>query len=379
MNHTIVEYVWIGGPNANHPQHEKQINYIKPFSLRSKTRILYDVLKDNIKLSDIPNWNFDGSSTGQATTENSEIFIVPRTIFNDPFRDNGIMVLCDTYIDYKCTIPHQTNTRYRANEIFNSKLDEEPWFGIEQEFFVMQKHNTCEYVSKGSSNKRCNTCKGGKPPSFDLFKEQGQYYCAVGSNNIMVRSLIEDIANKCLKANVKLSGWNAEVAPSQWEFQIGPLTGITASDHLWMLRYIMDRCTEETSFYIELHPKPIVNSLNVNGSGAHTNYSTKKMRDPNMDPLNASLTLYSAIEKLSAKHTQHIDQYGDFNDMRLIGSCETSSMDKFTYGIASRAASVRIPREVSQIGYGYFEDRRPSSIMDPYKVTSLIFETTCLN
>ena len=189
----------------------------------------------------------------------------------------------------------------------------------------------------------------------------------------MVRDLIENIANKALAANIKLSGWNAEVAPSQWEFQIGPLTGIQASDHLWMLRYIMERCTEETPYYIELHPKPITN---INGSGAHTNYSTKSMRNNNDDPLSSSLVLYSAIDKLGKLHNIHIDHFGDFNNLRLIGSCETSSINKFTYGIADRTASVRIPREVSQIGYGYFEDRRPSSIMDPYKVTSLVFEAT---
>ena len=28
-------------------------------------------------------------------------------------------------------------------------------------------------------------------------------------------------------------------------------------------------------------------------------------------------------------------------------------------------------------GYGYLEDRRPSANMDPYKVCSILIETTC--
>ena len=38
----------------------------------------------------------------------------------------------------------------------------------------------------------------------------------------------------------------------------------------------------------------------------------------------------------------------------------------------------RIPREVAAQGHGYLEDRRPSSNCDPYQVTAVIVQTTCL-
>jgi glutamine synthetase len=44
-------------------------------------------------------------------------------------------------------------------------------------------------------------------------------------------------------------------------------------------------------------------------------------------------------------------------------------------GVANRAASIRIPREVAAQGCGYFEDRRPASNADPYRVTGIMMET----
>ena len=70
--------------------------------------------------------------------------------------------------------------------------------------------------------------------------------------------------------------------------------------------------------------------------------------------------------------------YGKDNHLRMTGTCETSSYDKFSYGIGSRTSSIRIPTTTFYSKFGYFEDRRPSSNMDPYLVTSKLFETTCL-
>lgn len=45
-----------------------------------------------------PKWNFDGSSTGQAPGEDSEVILYPQAVYADPFRGgDNIMVLCDCY------------------------------------------------------------------------------------------------------------------------------------------------------------------------------------------------------------------------------------------------------------------------------------------
>ena len=74
----IIEYVWLGGNNE----------------LRSKIRVLHNVndkscLNSNeeqhLLLTDIPEWNYDGSSTDQASGNDSEIVIKPRALFKNPF------------------------------------------------------------------------------------------------------------------------------------------------------------------------------------------------------------------------------------------------------------------------------------------------------
>ncbi len=70
--------------------------------------------------------------------------------------------------------------------------------------------------------------------------------------------------------------------------------------------------------------------------------------------------------------------YGKGNEHRLTGRHETASMHEWKYGVADRGASVRIPRDSRHNGYGYFEDRRPASNMDPYVVTAMIASTTLL-
>ena len=48
-------------------------------------------------------------------------------------------------------------------------------------------------------------------------------------------------------------------------------------------------------------------------------------------------------------------------------------MNTFSYGVADRTTSVRVPTETDKNKSGYLEDRRPSSNMDPYVVTSLLY------
>ena len=82
--------------------------------------------------------------------------------------------------------------------------------------------------------------------------------------------------------------------------------------------------------------------------------------------------------KLKDKHQEHMKVYGSGNELRMTGKHETASYDKFNYDIADRGRSIRIGNETFKNKCGYYEDRRPSSNMDPYLVISKLFETTVL-
>ncbi|KAL2652561.1 hypothetical protein R1flu_020689 [Riccia fluitans] len=334
----IAEYIWIGGSGLD---------------IRSKARTIPGPVKS---AAELPKWNFDGSSTGQAPGDDSEIILYPQAIFRDPFRrGNNILVICDCYTPQGVPIP--TNKRAAAAEIFKKPevTKEEPWYGIEQEYTLLQKD------AKWPLGWPVNGYPG----------PQGPYYCGTGADKAWGRDIVDAHYKACLYAGIQISGVNGEVMPGQWEYQVGPVVGISSGDQLWVSRYILERITEIAGVVLTFDPKPIEGDWN--GAGCHTNYSTKSMRENG-----GYEVIKKAIEKLGLRHKEHIAAYGEGNERRLTGHHETASINHFSWGVANRGASVRVGRETEKAGKGYFEDRRPASNMDPYVVTSLIAQTTIL-
>ena len=133
------EYIWIDGtePTAE---------------LRSKTKILADGAEPGI-------WGFDGSSTNQATGDNSDVVLEPVWQCPDPIRGgDNILVMCETLLTGDLS-PHPTNTRAAAREAMEKYGDQEPWFGLEQEYTMLAPDTKWPYGfhPTGSPDRRVRT------------------------------------------------------------------------------------------------------------------------------------------------------------------------------------------------------------------------------
>jgi len=327
----MAEYIWIDGSGG----------------LRSKSKTIFKKVTD---VKDLPEWNFDGSSTGQAPSDNSDVYLRPVAYYPDPLRlGDNILVMCETWMsDGK---PNSFNFRHDSAVVMEKHADEEYWFGLEQEYTLL-----------GFDGWPYGWPKDGFPAP------QGPYYCGVGTGKVMCRDIVEAHYKACLYAGIRISGTNAEVMPAQWEFQVGPCEGISLGDELWMARFLLHRIAEEFGAKVTFNPKPIPGDWN--GAGLHSNVSTKATREEG-----GIKAIESMMEKLATRHKEHMTVYGEDNQLRMTGKHETASYDKFTWGIANRGASVRVNREVADKGLGYFEDRRPASNADPYQITGIIVET----
>jgi len=339
---TQVMYVWIDGTDEH---------------VRAKTKTVSFVPKT---ADELPVWNFDGSSTGQAEGSNADVYLLPVQLYNDPFRGgNNKLVMCET-IRYNKN-PTESNHRHSCKMVMDMVADQHPWFGIEQEYTLLDGFDR---------NKPLGWPAGGFPGP------QGPYYCGVGANRVFGRDVVEAHYKACLYAGVNIAGENAEVMPSQWEYQVGPCEGVTIGDDMWMSRFLLHRVAEDFHIGVTFDPKPIPGDWN--GAGAHTNFSTVAMREKG-----GLAEIEKAIEYLRKNHEKHIAKYdprgGLDNSRRLTGRHETSNINTFAAGVANRGASVRIPRQVADDGFGYFEDRRPSSNCDPYVVSEAIVRTCCLH
>jgi glutamine synthetase len=245
--------------------------------------------------------------------------------------------------------PHPTNARATILD------DPGAWFGYEQEYFLY---------------------KDGRPlgfPAQGFPAPQGTYYTGVGYENVgdIAREIVDTHLDLCLDAGINHEGINSEVAKGQWEFQIFGKGSKKAADDVWIARYLLQRLTEKYCVDVNYYCKPLGKDVDWNGSGMHSNFSTKHMREVGgKDYFEA---LMAAFDKYK---NEHIAVYGPDNHLRLTGLHETQSIDKFNYGLANRGASVRVPHSFVNSDYkGYLEDRRPNSQGDPYKIASRILQT----
>ncbi len=321
------EYIWLDGvqPEAH---------------VRSKTKIL-EMAEFAGEIEKLPVWSFDGSSTQQAEGHSSDCLLKPVNVYNDAGRKNAWLVMCEVLLPDGT--PHPTNTR--------AKVEDAPdyWFGFEQEYTLV---------------------KGSRPMGFPdngFPAPQGMYYCSVGNDYIAGRDIVEEHLDLCLEAGLSITGINAEVMLGQWEYQVFGKGAKNAADDAWIARYLLFRTAEKYGIHIEFKPKPVKGDWN--GSGMHTNFSNKRMREAGTKEYYINI-----LEEFGKQHDDFILVYGSENSERLTGLHETQHIGTYSYGESDRGASIRIPVPTIESGYksGYLEDRRPASNADPYRIVEKI-------
>jgi glutamine synthetase len=338
----FAEYIWIDGSEPTR-------------QLRSKTKVLpadFEVPTRNgyLDASVFSDWGADGSSTYQATGGDSDIDLRPVCAVRDPWRENGYLVLTETY--GRDGEPLSSNRRSWLRRILDmGGAQAESWFGFEQEYTMFKTNGT-----------PLGFPDGGYP------RGQGPYYCGVGAGNVVGREVYDEVLVRCTQAGLAISGANLEVMPGQAEIQIGAAPDLVACDHVWLARWVLHRVGEDHGVVINLEAKPVKGDWN--GAGMHTNFSTRAMRDEG-----GLEVIQEACEKIGRKREEHLAVYGHDYQSRLTGHHETASFRDFKYGIADRTASIRIPRHVGRSGRGYLEDRRPNCNADPYEVAARLLQT----
>ncbi|TMG42243.1 MAG: glutamine synthetase, partial [Chloroflexi bacterium] len=265
-----LEYIWLDG-------------YEPVPNLRSKTKIVD--LETEPTLDQLPLWNFDGSSTRQADGSNSDCFLKPVALFPDPARNRGYLAMCEVLLPDGT--PHPSNTRAAIAD------DPDAWFGFEQEYFLYKDGSPLGFPKEGFP------------------APQGEYYTGVGFKNVgdIARQIVDEHIDLCLEAGIEIEGINAEVAKGQWEFQIFGKGAARAADELWIARYLMLRLCESYGVDINFHPKPLGADVDWNGSGLHTNFSTKHMREIGGEEYFSAL-----MNAFSEARDEHIACYGPEND-----------------------------------------------------------------
>ncbi len=326
-----LEYLWLDG-------------YTPVANLRGKTKVHeFDSFPT---LEQLPKWGFDGSSTLQAEGGDSDCMLKPVAVYPDSTRKNGALVMCEVTLPNGD--PHPSNTRAGIPD------DPDAWFGFEQEYFLYEDGRPLGFPKHGYPN------------------PQGHYYTGVGFKNVgdVARQIVEEHLDICLDAGINHEGINAEVAKGQWEFQIFGKGSAKAADDVWVARYILQRVCENYGVDVEYHCKPL-GDTDWNGSGMHCNFSTKHLRETGGKEYFEKL-----MDKFKDNMEEHIAVYGPDNHMRLTGLHETQAIDTFSYGLADRGASIRVPHAFANNDYkGYLEDRRPNSQGDPYAIAGRILKT----
>jgi glutamine synthetase len=298
----------------------------------------------------------DGFGSAITTQQDSDIYLIPRRIFQDPFRGGPHIFVVSEAIEHRMN-PAKGNYRAFAADMMERQASHQAWVWFDQEYMLF-------------TSKTMGDPESGDAVCGDNACPQGNYYCGVGGNNVAtgLRDVMDTHYAYCMEAEVKIGGCRVGRAPGQGVFTIGPCRGLNAGDHLVAARFLLRKCAEAAQIAISFDPKPVwAQYPDFDGSGCHVTISTKETRADG-----GIAVLEKCARALARREKDMKSCFGAGNERRLNGVNNVPLSAGCEYGVASRSVALRVPREVAITGKGAIQDRRPGANADPYRVSGML-------
>ncbi|CAF0785963.1 unnamed protein product [Brachionus calyciflorus] len=220
----LASYVWI---DSDYPD-----------IFRTKTRTIEF---EPLKPEDLPLWD---CAIAHATSYiNTDLFIKPVKLFNDPFyaSNRNKLVLCENYKHDKSLA--NENKRFECIESFKNlkKYSKStPKFIIEQ-YYTMFDHNGIEKIDQSLIERGYTNSK--LPKDF--------HYCSIGIDRVSGRNIAECHFKACLYAGIRIKSFSCEKNLSEWKFEIGPCDNYDMADELLMARFILHKVAEDFNVVVK--------------------------------------------------------------------------------------------------------------------------------
>lgn len=285
---------------------------------------------------------FDASSIPSYSTVNRSDFVAyvdPRSVYIEYWQDGKVADVFTLVSDIGDK-PSPLDPRRVLDNVLSAARSRGYSFlmGVEIEFFVVKED-------------------GGKPTLAD----NGVYFD--GWNTTVQSGFMKDVISMLAEAGINYTKTHHEVAPSQYEINIGAADPLRLADQVIYFKIMAKDLAAKYGLKATFMPKPF---WGVNGSGAHTHMSVWKDGTNLFQSSTGKITeecgyvissILSNARPLSALVAPLINSY-----KRLVPHHEAPT--RIVWGYANRSAMIRVPQYKMRINR--IEFRLPDPSMNPY-------------
>ncbi|MGC9179751.1 MAG: glutamine synthetase family protein [Vulcanisaeta sp.] len=294
---------------------------------------------------------FDASSIPSYSTVNKSDFIAyvdPRAVYVEYWQDGKVADVF-TMVSDIANKPSLLDPRRILNDTLEQAKSKGYNFlmGVEVEFFVVKED-------------------GGKP----VFADSGIYFD--GWNTTAQSRFMKELITAIAKAGINYTKIHHEVAPSQYEINIGAIDPLRLADQMIYFKIMAKDMAKKYGLIATFMPKPF---WGVNGSGAHTHISVWRNGENLFLSNTGKITeecgyaissILDNARALSSFVAPLVNSY-----KRLVSHYEAPT--RIVWGYANRSAMVRIPQYKMRINR--IEYRHPDPSMNPYLAFAAMIKT----